>query len=48
MPKIASKYKRSNMSPNISKFKERDMEGMIKKEISGALTYGGNEIYRYP
>ena len=48
MPKIASKYKRSDMSPSISKYKERDMDGMIKKDLQGALTYGGNEVYRYP
>ena len=48
MPKIASKYKRSDRGPDISKFKARDMDGMIKKDIQGAISYGGNEVYLYP
>jgi len=47
MPKISSKYKNSDMSPNIAKFKERDYEGMIKQDLQGQLTYKGNEVYIY-
>jgi hypothetical protein len=48
MPKIASKYKRSDRGPEISKFKARDIDGMIKKDIQGVISYGGNEVYLYP
>jgi len=47
MPKIASKYKRSDMGPEISKFKPRDLSGLIKP-IQGAVSYAGNEVYIYP
>lgn len=48
MPKISSKFKRSERTVDIGKFKARDGEGLIKKGLEGAPYYGGNEIYFYP